>query len=200
MNQSTGTPEPKQPRRINLTVIAPILIFAILVIVFALSLQSGDPSRIPSALIGKPAPQVDFEPLAGVTANGKPIPGVAAKNLAGGELTVVNFWASWCGPCVQEHPFLVQLAKRGVKVVGINYKDPPPGGQRFLERLGNPYRAVGVDPNGRGAIEWGVYGMPETFIVNGEGKIVFKHVGPITADVLKSQILPAIKASASPKS
>ncbi len=174
--------------------VLPVVLFAGLAIVFAFSLQSGDPTKLRSALIGKPAPAHDFPAVDGLTADGKVLGGVAAKDLANGQVTVVNFWASWCGPCVQEHPMLVELAKRrDIRLVGINYKDPPPGGQRFLARYGNPYVAVGGDPNGRGAIDWGVYGMPETFVVNGKGTIVFKHVGPISVIDLKEKVVPAIE-------
>jgi len=109
---------------------------------------------------------------------------------------VVNFWASWCVPCVQEHPVLVALREQtGVRVYGINYKDQAAAARRFLGRYGKPYVAVGVDGNGRAAIEWGVYGMPETFIVSGEGRIVHKHVGPITFATLERRIIPAIRAA-----
>lgn len=182
-------------RRSNTLVIVPVILFAALAIVFGFSLKSGDPTRLPSALIGKPAPQVDFPALAGLVDDGKPVPGIKAADLAKGEVTVVNFFASWCGPCVQEHPLLMVLEKRGVRVVGVNYKDPSPGGRRFLGRYGNPYVAVGTDASGRGAIEWGVYGMPETFVLNKKGEIAYKHVGPITAEALAEKMLPAIKAA-----
>lgn len=182
-------------RRSNTLVIVPVILFAALAIVFGFSLKSGDPTRLPSALIGKPAPKVDFPALDGLVDDGKPVPGVKAADLAQGEVTVVNFFASWCGPCVQEHPLLMELEKRGVKVVGVNYKDPSPGGRRFLGRYGNPYVAVGTDASGRGAIEWGVYGMPETFVLNKKGEIAYKHVGPITAEALAEKMMPAIKAA-----
>jgi cytochrome c biogenesis protein CcmG/thiol:disulfide interchange protein DsbE len=178
----------------NLLIALPVILFVALAIVFGLSLKSGDPSRLPSALIGKPAPAVDFAPLEGLQAEGKAVPGITSASLRAGEVTVVNFWASWCGPCVQEHPLLVELGQRtGVRIVGVNYKDPPPGGLRFLGRYGNPYAAVGTDPAGRGAIEWGVYGMPETFILAGDGRITFKHVGPISRESLDAKIIPEIE-------
>ena len=178
----------------SLLIMLPVIAFAALAIIFALSLKSGDPSRLPSALIGKPAPTVDFAPLEGLRQDGVAVPGIAAASLKSGEVTVVNFWASWCGPCVQEHPLLVELGQRtGVRIVGVNYKDPPPGGLRFLGRYGNPYAAVGVDPSGRGAIEWGVYGMPETFVLGGDGHIRYKHVGPISRESLEGKVIPVIE-------
>lgn len=182
-----------QPKRLNLIVVVPVIVFAVLAIVFGFSLKSSDPSRLPSALIGKPVPNVDFPALDGLVEKGQPLKGVTPVDLAQGEVTVVNFFASWCGPCVQEHPMLVELGRRGVKLVGINYKDPPPGGRRFLGRYGNPFAAVGTDASGRGAIEWGVYGMPETFVIDGKGRIAFKYVGPISPKVLEEQMMPAIK-------
>ncbi|MGI9480139.1 MAG: DsbE family thiol:disulfide interchange protein [Hyphomicrobiaceae bacterium] len=188
----------EQPRqRSNAIVVIPVILFAALAIVFAFSLKTGDPTRLPSALIGKPAPAFDFPPLAGLNKDGQVVPGVATGDLKSGEVTVVNFWASWCVPCIQEHPLLVELGKRGVKMVGINYKDPAPGGLRFLGRYGNPFAAVGTDVGGRGAIEWGVYGMPETFVIDKQGRIAYKHVGPITAQSLAGKMLPAIEAARS---
>ena len=182
------------PRGPSLLIWLPVTVFVALAVVFGLSLKSGDPSRLPSALIGKLAPAVDFAPLKGIQTDGKPVPGITSASLRLGEVTVVNFWASWCVPCIQEHPLLVELGqKTGVRIFGVNYKDPPPGGLRFLGRYGNPYAAVGTDPTGRGAIEWGVYGMPETFILAGDGRIVYKHVGPISRKSLESNIIPEIE-------
>ena len=192
-NQSSGNDG--QVQRSNAIVVVPVILFAALAIVFGFSLKSSDPSKLPSALIGKSVPAVDFPALEGLVEKGKPLKGIAAADLAQGEVTVVNFWASWCGPCVQEHPLLVELGRRGVKIVGINYKDPPPGGRRFLGRYGNPYAAVGTGAKGRGAIEWGVYGMPETFVVDGKGRIAYKYVGPITAQALVEKVMPAIEAA-----
>ncbi len=178
-------------------VMVPIVAFVGLAILFAFSLGSADPTRLPSALIGKPVPNHEFEELD----TGSDGPAIkrkfGAEDLATGEVTVVNFWASWCGPCVAEHPMLMELKKRGVRLAGVNYKDPPPGGRRFLGRYGNPFELLGVDPAGRGAIEWGVYGMPETFVVDGEGRIVYKHIGPITAASLTDKVLPAIERAGS---
>ena len=174
----------------------PLAIFTVMAVVFAFALRTGDPSKLPSAMIGKTAPAIELQGLEGLTDAGRPIGGFAGADLAQGHVSVVNFWASWCVPCVQEHPVLVALREQtGVRVYGINYKDQAAAARRFLGRYGNPYVAVGVDGNGRAAIEWGVYGMPETFIVSGEGRIVHKHVGPITFATLERRIIPAIRAA-----
>jgi len=179
------------------TLIWPLVIFMVLAALFAFALRAGDPSKLPSALIGKMVPATELKPLEGlVDGAGRPVGGFTSLDLAQGEVSVVNFWASWCIPCVEEHPVLVRLKeKTGVRVFGINYKDQPAAARRFLGRYGNPFVAVGVDGNGRTAIEWGVYGMPETFIVDGKGRIAFKHVGPITAESLEAKIIPAIRAA-----
>ena len=175
----------------------PLAIFAVLAVVFALALTGGDPSRLPSALIGRPAPPIVLPALEGLSDGARPIGGFNSADLATGEVSVVNFWASWCVPCVQEHPLLVALKERtGVKLYGVNYKDQAATARRFLGRYGNPFTAVGVDTDGRAAIDWGVTGMPETFIVNGKGEIVYKHIGPISAETLESKIIPKVRAAA----
>lgn len=177
-------------------VVLPAVLFAGLALLFFVALQSGNPSRLPSALVGKPVPTMSFAPLEGLNASGKPVPGVTPELLSDGNVTLVNFWASWCAPCVEEHPVLVAIGQRtGVRIVGINYKDPPPGGRRFLGRYGNPYAAVGVDASGRGAIEWGVAGMPETFVIDGKGRVRYKHIGPIFPKDVETKILPALAAA-----
>jgi cytochrome c biogenesis protein CcmG, thiol:disulfide interchange protein DsbE len=166
------------PRRSRL-VFLPVAAFAALALLFLVRLLSGaDPARVPSVLIGRPAPALALPALAGL---GKP--GVATGDLKGG-VTVVNVWASWCAPCRVEHPQLMALAKDGVRVVGINYKDEPENARRFLGLLGDPFAAVGTDRDGRAAIEWGVYGVPETFVVGPDGTIRHKLVGPLTAENL----------------
>ncbi len=186
------------PRRRLWAVLVPVLGFAAVAGLFAMALQKGDPSKLPSALIGRPAPVVTLAPVEGLLRGGAPLPGFATADLAPGRPAIVNFWASWCVPCVEEHPQLVALSKRtGVALYGINHKDQPAAARRFLDRYGNPFLAVGADANGRAAIEWGVYGMPETFIVDGQGRVAYKHVGPISPEVLETRILPAlVKAAA----
>ncbi len=195
----TRRAEPTQRLRL-LPVLAPVIIFAAVAGLFLAALQKGDPSKIPSALIGRPAPVVDLPPVADLTRAGVAVPGFVTADLGKGKPAVVNFWASWCVPCAEEHPQLVALTQRtGVALYGINNKDQPANAARFLALHGNPYRAIGADANGRAAIEWGVYGMPETFIVDGKGTVVFKHVGPITVQALEQTVLPALaKASAAP--
>ncbi|WP_439544523.1 DsbE family thiol:disulfide interchange protein [Hyphomicrobium sp.] len=184
------------PRRGAGWMMAPVLIFVAMVGLFAFALKTGDPSKLPSALIGRPVPQTDFPALEGLLDNGQPVPGFHASDLAKGHVSVVNFWASWCVPCIEEHPLLIELkARSGVDIYGVNHKDQVEAGRRFLGRYGNPFTAVGTDRTGRSAIEWGVYGMPETFVINGRGQIAYKHVGPISEDSLKTKLLPAIAAA-----
>ena len=182
-----------RPRRSGL-VLAPALIFAAIAGMFAFALQKGDPSKLPSALIGKMAPRLALPPVEDLIEAGKAMPGFGAGDIGNGMPVVVNFFASWCAPCVEEHPMLLRLKARGdVPVIGVNYKDQAVNARRFLSRYGNPYARIGVDRDGRAAIEWVVYGMPETFVIDGRGTIVFKHVGPITPGILETRIVPAIE-------
>jgi cytochrome c biogenesis protein CcmG/thiol:disulfide interchange protein DsbE len=176
--------EAAAPRRIRLLYLLPAIVFAGLALLFLIRLFAGDPSRVPSALIGRPVPDFVLAPLEGLRTDGQPVPGLASADLKG-RTTVVNVWASWCAPCRQEHPLLVELARDpSIRVVGINYKDNPENARRFLGALGNPFAAVGVDPNGRTSIDWGVYGVPETFIIGPDGRIRYKHIGPLTPETL----------------
>jgi cytochrome c biogenesis protein CcmG, thiol:disulfide interchange protein DsbE len=178
----------------------PLMIFAGLAALFMLRLGSGDPSKVPSALIGKPAPATELPPIEGLTRDGQAVPGLSAESLKG-EVTIVNVWASWCAPCHEEAPLLDQLSQQArVRLAGINYKDQPENARRFLGRYGNPFFAVGADASGRASIEWGVYGVPETFVLDRNGMIVFKLVGPITAQNLTSTLMPAIERARRPAS
>jgi len=177
----------------------PLLAFAALAVLFYVRLGAGDAARIPSALIGKAVPPRDMPALAGLKAGDNPVPGILAADLKQGQVTVVNVFASWCGPCNEEHPVLTAFAETGkARLVGINYKDDPENARRFLGRMGNPYAAVGVDENGRAAIDWGVYGVPETCVVKGDGTIAYKFVGPLTPESLAEKLLPAIEAASKP--
>ena len=183
--------------RSTLLRLAPVAIFALIAGFFAIALTSGDPSKVPSTLIGKPVPATAFPGVEGLLSDSKVVPGFASADLAKGKITIVNFWASWCGPCVDEHPLLAELKiKAGVDVFGVNYKDQPAAARRFLGSYGNPYAAVGADVSGRSAIEWGVYGMPETFVIDGAGRIVYKHVGPLSPESINTKIVPAIREAA----
>lgn len=179
--------------RRKLLVALPLVLFLALAALFLYRLGAGDPSRVPSALIGRDAPQTHLPPVAGLVQDGKPIPGIDPADFKG-NVTLVNVWASWCVPCHDEVPQLEQLSKdKRIRLVGINYKDQPDNARRFIGRYGNPFVAVGSDPNGRAAIEWGVYGVPETFVVGRDGRIAYKLVGPITDQNLKAVLMPAIE-------
>ena len=140
-----------------------------------------DPGVLPSALIGTQAPPFALPALAGLAKDGSPVEGLSAADLEGGNGTLLNVFASWCVPCREEHPVLMELAKdKGVRLVGLNYKDEAENARRFLGALGNPYGRVGVDASGRVGVDFGVYGVPETFAIDAGGRIVAKHVGALT--------------------
>jgi cytochrome c biogenesis protein CcmG/thiol:disulfide interchange protein DsbE len=187
-----STPE---PARRSLLVILPLVAFAALAAIFFLRLRSGiDPAAVPSALIGKPAPTFNLDPLPGIERDGKPVPGLSSADLKG-RVTVINFWASWCAPCQIEHPLLMRLAREpGLTLVGIDYKDAPENGRRFLTRNGVPFAALGVDQTGRTGIDFGVYGVPETFIIGPDGIIRDKLVGILTNENY-GQVLDKIRAA-----
>ncbi len=173
----------------------PLLIFLALAAIFLKQLlEGGDTREIPSVLIGKPAPEISLPELAGLkNSDGQPIPGISTESLAG-KVSVVNIWASWCAPCRAEHPFIMELARDDrIQVVGLNYKDQNANALRFLAQLGNPFSVVGVDQRGSAAIDWGVYGIPETFIVDAEGIIRFKQIGPLSAKSYQEKFLPALE-------
>lgn len=192
-----STASDKAPaKRRNLLVLLPLAIFLALAALFLFRLGSGDPSRIPSALIGHPIPATDLPPIEGLNRDGKPVPGISNVTFAGA-VTLVNVWASWCVPCHDEVPFLDRLAKnKRIQLVGINYKDAADNARRFLNRYGNPFAAAGADVNGRTVIDWGVYGVPETFLIGRDGRIAYKLIGPIDAknfaQVLEPEIAKAI--------
>ena len=191
--EDTPTADGRKVGRRRIVVLVPLAVFLALALLFMYRLGAGDPSIIPSALIGHPVPQIDMPPLAGLERDGTPVPGIDAASFKG-NVSVVNVWASWCVPCHDEAPLLLQLAQdRRVRLVGINYKDDPDNARRFLGRYGDPFAAAGADANGRAAIEWGVYGVPETFVVGRDGRIAYKLVGPITADNYNAVLLPQIE-------
>jgi len=185
---------PVARRRRMLTLLPLVVVFSLAGLLLA-RLFAGDPARIPSALIDKPAPSLNLPGLEGGS-------GLADADLRSGHVTVVNVFGSWCEPCRGEHPFLNELAgdpdfkAAGVALVGVAQRDQPDAIRKFLAELGNPYAKIGLDPDDRAGIDWGVYGVPETFVVRGDGVIAYKHIGPIDADALKREVKPAILAAA----
>jgi cytochrome c biogenesis protein CcmG/thiol:disulfide interchange protein DsbE len=177
----------------------PFVLFASLAGLFWYALHGGDPSRLPSALVGKEVPPFTLPPVEGLLDGGAVVPGFASSDLATGAPTIVNVFASWCVPCHEEHPLLVELAQQpGIRLYGINYKDDPASARRFLGRFGNPFERVGADTSGRVAIDWGVYGVPETYVITGDGKIAYRHVGPLSDDAIAQKILPLLAPSSKP--
>jgi cytochrome c biogenesis protein CcmG, thiol:disulfide interchange protein DsbE len=183
---------PVAPRRRGLLALAPLLVFGALAVLFFARLFAGDASRIPSALIGQPAPPLDLPALAGGA-------GLTDADLRQGHVSVVNIFASWCLPCHDEHPVLLELAAdktlaaKGVRLIGVAQKDEAENIRRFLGAKGDPYSSVGLDRDGRAGIDWGVYGVPETFIVKGDGTIAYKFVGPMTEQALAEVVAPEIR-------
>jgi len=187
-------PPPRRGLRILLALL-PLIVFAGLAAVFLMQLGSGkDISEIPSALIGTKAPVLNLTALEG--ANVPALTDAAVK----GKLSLVNVFASWCVPCRQEHPILKEMAKDSrITIVGINYKDRQENALRFLGELGNPYAAIGVDPNGKAAIDWGVYGIPESYLVAADGTILYKRVGPFDDKSVQEGLYPAIEKALAAK-
>lgn len=191
-----NNPAPKPASR--LVAFIPLAIVAAVAGIFAIVLNQQnngkDMSVLPSPLVGRPAPSLALEPLPGaLLADGKPVPALTSQAIAG-KLTLVNIWASWCVPCRQEHPIILGLSKdERLTVVGINYKDKNANALGFLGELGNPFAAIGVDPRGAAAIDWGVYGIPESYLVGPDGTILYKHVGPFDDRTLTGELFPAIE-------
>ncbi|MDO8879072.1 MAG: DsbE family thiol:disulfide interchange protein [Pseudolabrys sp.] len=186
-------PEQSTRGKRNLLVTLPLIAFVALAGLFLYRLGAGDPSKLPSALIGRQAPAIDLPAIEGLTRDGKAVPGLTNASFAG-NVTLVNVWASWCVPCHDEAPLLDKLAQdKRFQIVGINYKDAPDNARRFLNRYGNPFVAAGADAKGRASIDWGVYGVPETFLIGRDGAIAYKLVGPITPENLVKVLLPEIE-------
>jgi cytochrome c biogenesis protein CcmG, thiol:disulfide interchange protein DsbE len=174
--------------RRNLLLLLPPLIFAGFAALAFVALTSGDPG-LPSALEGRPAPSL------AATTGLRDDPPPSDDLLSEPGVKLVNFWASWCAPCRVEHPYLAGFAEEGIPVIGINYKDDPDNARGFLAELGDPYAAVGADASGRTGIDWGLHGVPETFVIDGAGRIVHRHAGPITPDVLEKRLRPVLEAA-----
>ena len=172
-------------------VILPVALFAGLMGVMIALLtddeRNADLSRLPSPLVGQPAPVIN---LPAINAD---IPGGFSTGELAGKVSLVNVFASWCVPCLAEHPLITRLAEQGIPVYGINHRDKPDAAATWLKQHGNPYTAVGADADARASLDWGVTGVPETFIINAQGVITYKHVGPLTEDDLKNKILPKLR-------
>jgi cytochrome c biogenesis protein CcmG/thiol:disulfide interchange protein DsbE len=172
-------------RRRNVLVFLPLVVAAVLGVVLAWGL-TRDPSNLPSPLIGKPVPNFELPPVKGRTL------GLSSADLKG-EVSLVNVFASWCVACRAEHPLFMKLAAQGtVPLHGLNYKDQPDDAAKWLDTLGDPYTRTGADISGRVAIDWGVYGVPETFVIGADGRIAYKHIGPVNEEVLTGTILPLV--------
>ena len=179
--------------RKNVLTLLPLLLFVAMGFLLFKGLY-GDPATLPSALIGKQVPGFDLPAIAGSGS-----PGLKDADLKQGKVSVVNVWASWCVPCRDEVPLLMELAKHtDIQIVGINNKDEAANATRFMATLGNPFVAIGADLSGRAAIDWGVYGVPETFIVDGKGVIRHKHVGPLTPMDLNGEFMKEIEKAKAP--
>ena len=181
-----STPADSPGKRPRLGFLVPLLVFMALVVILGIGLTL-DPRKVPSPLIGKPVPEFSLPPVKGRTL------GLASADLKG-EVSLVNVFASWCVPCRQEHPLFVELKAKGVVPIhGINYKDQPDAAARWLDELGDPYTRTGADLDGRVSIDWGVYGVPETFLVDREGRIAYKHIGPVTPQIMSEKLMPLIE-------
>ncbi len=175
--------------KINPLLILPPVLLAGFVAFVAVGNMREDRDTLPSARAGHPAPEVVLTELEGRTL-------FTDDMLRAGDVTLVNFFASWCPPCRAEHPLLQNLADAGVTVLGVNYRDEPDRAQAFLEDLGDPYAAIGADPRARLGLDWGVVGLPETFVVDGNGNIVMRHAGPLTEEIVESRLRPAMLSAA----
>ena len=158
-----------------------------------LTQEGRDTSALPSALIGLAAPQTPLPLVPGILdSDGEQISGLEPENLLG-KISLVNVWASWCAPCREEHPHLMALAEdERIQIIGMNHKDKAENAAQFLSSLGNPYDLIGADSNGRASIEWGVYGVPETFLVGPDATIVYKHTGPLSTEIVTQDLMPEI--------
>jgi cytochrome c biogenesis protein CcmG/thiol:disulfide interchange protein DsbE len=193
---------PKARKR-SFGALLPFALFAALAGLFFIALNAGDPSSLPSALVGKPVPAFDLQPLNAADATTRAQDNVSSEVLGNGKPAIVHFFASWCGPCREEHPAVMALSEKlraqdpGIPFFGINYKDDATAARRFLGGYGDPYTHIGVDRSGRTAIDFGVYGVPEIYVIAGDGTVLFRHAGPLTKEAVETSILPLMQDDAS---
>ena len=193
MTASASPGETPDKAKTKPTLLLPLALAGILLVFLLIALRTGNPSNLPSALIGKPVPEFALPPVANLLGDNGPVPGLSSAAFKTGKVSVLYVWASWCAPCMVEHPTLIELGKQGIPLFSINYKDKPEAARRFLATHGNPYRAIGADESGFTAIDFGVYGVPETFVIDGDGKIVLRFPGPLSPEIVSDKIMPAIK-------
>lgn len=185
-------------------VLLPLVVFAAIAGLFFLALSGGDPSKLPSALIGKPVPEFELPPLTASNAKTGKHADVTSAALGKGKPAIIHFFASWCGPCREEHPAVMALAEKlrdqdpDIAFFGINYKDDATAARRFLGGYGDPYTHIGVDRSGRTAIDFGVYGVPEIYVIASDGTVLFRHAGPLTNEAVETSILPLMQDNPSP--
>jgi cytochrome c biogenesis protein CcmG, thiol:disulfide interchange protein DsbE len=203
---ATASPEETPGRtKSRTTLLLPLVLVAVLLGFLFYQLLSGEgPSQLPSALIGKPVPDFALPAIPKLLSDLGPVPGLSSAAFKTGKVSILNFWSSTCAPCVLEHPQLAELSAQGIPLFSIDYKDKPEAARRFLATHGNPYRAIGADDSGFTAIDFGVYGTPETFVIDGNGRIVYRYPGPLSPEIMAEKIMPAIKKAeretASPRS
>lgn len=183
------TPGKAKPKA---TLLLPLVVVALLLVLLFVGLRTSDPQTLPSALLGKPVPEFALPPIDNVPGENGPTPGLSSAAFKTGKVSILNVWATWCAPCMAEHPLLIELSQQGIPIYSINYKDKPEAARRFLATHGNPFRAIGSDESGFTAIDFGVYGVPETFIIDGNGKIAYRLPGPLSPEILSEKIMPAI--------
>lgn len=193
MTASASPEETPGKVKLRALLLLPFAIVAVLLVFLFRQLGAGDPSYLPSPLIGKPVPEFSLPGVANLAGENGPVPGLSSATFKTGKVSVLNFWSSTCAPCVIEHPQLTWLSEQGIPLYSIDYKDKPEAARRFLLTHGNPYRAVGADESGMTAIDFGVYGTPETFVIDGKGRIVLRYPGHITQEILSAKIMPAIQ-------
>jgi|SRR5208337_551156 len=193
MTASASPEETPGKAKTKATLILPLVLVAVMLAFLFAALRSGEPSRLPSALIGKPVPEFALPAIPNLLGDYGPVPGLSSAAFKTGKPAILNVWASWCAPCVAEHPQLIELSQAGIPIYSINYKDKPEAARRFLSNHGNPFRAIGADESGFTAIDFGVYGVPETFVIDGNGRIAYRFPGPLSPEIVAGTIMPALE-------